>query len=738
MKIDRRSFLAFVIGGGAGTALSPLPWKLTDDLSIWSQRWPWTPIPPKGEATFTASTCTLCPGGCGISVRKIEERVVKVEGLKGHPVNDGGICPLGLCAPQLLYSPTRVTAPLKKVDGVFRRISWDGAIAEIGQKLQALRAAGRPQAVAWIAESDRGTTAELCKRFLTVYGSPNFIRTPSIQDPYESVLFLTQGVRALPGFDIQNADFVLSFGSGLIEGWGSPVFTFRAKNAVQQNHGRVVQVESRLSKTAAKADRWIPITPGTEGALALGLIHVVLKEGLQRRDFVEGHTTGLEALKKAVGAEFAPEAVATATGIEGGAGAVVELARAFAGAKRPLALCGRGSGRVPGRIQEFLAVHCLNALVGAINRPGGVFAVPEPDYIDWPEPEMDAVASKGMQQPRVDGAGSDAYPLARYLLNRLPEALASGPAPPVELLFVSGGNPAHSLHDALAAAAALDRVPTVVSFASHMDETAALADYILPNHAHLERLEDVPAAVGFPRPVLGLAKPVIRPLYDTRHTGDVVLALARAVGGNVAQAFPWKSHAACLQETLGKLWEPLSRKGYLADAKAAPAGFETASGKFEFTNPEIAKIAPYAAPKTAAGDNGGFPLTLVAYDSMRLGAGAAAAAAAPYMIKALEESVLLKNDVCLEINPATARKLGLGEKDEVLLATPKGSCRVRLHFCDGIMPEVVALPRGLGHSAYDRFLAGKGVNVNALIGAVEDNGSGFEAAWGIRAKLSKV
>ncbi len=134
MKIDRRSFLAFVVGGAAGTALSPLPWKLTDDLSIWSQRWPWTPIPPKGETTYVTSTCTLCPGGCGISVRKVEERVVKVEGLEGHPVNDGGICILGLTGPQLLYGPTRVRTPLKKTDGAWRPISWEKAIAEIASR----------------------------------------------------------------------------------------------------------------------------------------------------------------------------------------------------------------------------------------------------------------------------------------------------------------------------------------------------------------------------------------------------------------------------------------------------------------------------------------------------------------------------------------------------------------------------------------------------------------------------
>ena len=114
MKIDRRGFLAFSVGGAAGTALSPLPWRLTDDVAIWSQNWPWTPVPKTGAVSFEKSTCTLCPGGCGIEVRKVGGRPVKIDGLPGHPVNDGGICILGLAGLQLLYGPSRVRTPMQK------------------------------------------------------------------------------------------------------------------------------------------------------------------------------------------------------------------------------------------------------------------------------------------------------------------------------------------------------------------------------------------------------------------------------------------------------------------------------------------------------------------------------------------------------------------------------------------------------------------------------------------------
>ena len=443
MKIDRRSFLSFVIGGAAGTALSPLPWKLTDDLSIWTQAWPWTPVPPDGEASYVNSTCNLCPGGCGITVRKIDDRVVKIEGMKGHPINDGGICVLGLSGAQLLYGPMRVKAPLKKVNGRFREVSWDSAIAEISSKLGELRSKGESHKFACISGTDRGTVPELLNRFLAVYGSANFIRTPSIADSYELTLHMMQGVQGIPGFDVENADFVLSFGSGIIEGWGSPVRMFKANSGWKKSGGKVVQIEPRLSNTAAKSDKWIPIKPGTEGALALGLANVIIKEALYNKSFVDNFSAGFDKWKRRILDGYSPDIVTKVTGID--QAVIVSLARDFARSSKPLAICGRGQGRTPGSVKEFMAVHALNALVGNINKKGGVWTLPEPNYINWPELKMDAVASTGIQKGRTDSAGTGKYLHARYLLNRLPEIINAAEVSPVEILFVSESNPGYTL-----------------------------------------------------------------------------------------------------------------------------------------------------------------------------------------------------------------------------------------------------------------------------------------------------
>jgi anaerobic selenocysteine-containing dehydrogenase len=736
MKIDRRSFLSFVIGGAAGTALSPLPWKLTDDLSIWSQNWAWTPVPKNGEAAYVNTTCTLCPGGCGITVRKIDERVVKIEGMKGHPVNDGGICDLGAAGAQLLYSPTRIKTPQKKVNGKWRNISWESALSEIVEKLQELRANGLPHTVACIGGSDRGTVPELLNRFLTAYGSPNFFRTNSMNDHYELALYLTQGVRAMPGFDVQHADYILSFGSGLVEGWGSPVYMFKGKSALIQNGGRMDQVEPRLSKTAAKADKWIAARPGTEAALALGIANVIISEGLYRQDFIENHSAGFAEYKKRVIDGFSPSAVSKLTGID--AAAIAAVAREFAGARKPLAICGRGAGKTPGSLQEFLAVHMLNALVGSLNRAGGMVAVPEPDYIDWPDVEMDDIASAGIQQGRIDGAGRDQYAYVRYLLDRLPEIVNTSQESPVQMLFVVEANPVYTMANTQAVTKAFEKIPFVVSFSSYMDETAAQADLILPNHIYLERYEDVPCAQGFPESILGLTRPVVEPSYSTRHVGEVIIQLSKEMGGTIAGAFPWDTYRDCLQETLPE-FDTLVEEGFRIDAGISGVQwtnvFETDSSKFEFSNRDIAALPDYQ-PVPAPGDESFYPLLLVPYDSMRLTSGYVGSP--PFLIKAVEDTILQGDDVVLEVNPATAKKLGLSDGQSAMLSTSKGSGRVKIRFFEGIMPGLVAIPRGLGHTGYDKFLAGKGINYNAVSEPVEDPATGLNAAWGVRAKLSKT
>jgi len=741
MKIDRRSFLALSIGGAAGTALTPLPWKLMDDVSIWSQNWPWTPVPAKGENSYAFTSCTLCPGGCGLMVRMVGNRAVKIEGLEGHPVNDGGVCVLGLSGLQLLYGGTRVEGPLKRTGkrgaGHWKKISWDAALAEVAEKLGQLRENDQAHTVACITGSKHGTVPALFKRFMTVYGSPNMMTTPSVSDTLEMALQVMHGVEAQVGYDMENADYILSFGSGLIEGWGSPVRMFRANSAWQDNGVKVVQVEPRLSNTAAKSDQWIHINPGTEAALAMGIAHVMIKESLINNEFVENYTEGYAGWKKMVLDEYAPEKVAAITGID--TMVIVKLAREFARADKPLALCGRGNGETPGSLAEAMAVHTINALAGNINQEGGVFAVPIPEYTAWPETGLDSTAQIGMAKERVDGAGSSPFTLASSLLNRFAAGAMAAKDYPVNALLVSGANPVYSTADAKAFKKAMEKIPYVVSFSSYMDETAMQSDLILPNHVFLERYEDIPVAAGMHRPMVGMTQPVVWPLHNTKNVGDAIIELAGTMGGNIGDAFPWDSYEACLEEVLGDKWDALNEDGLWQDEEFQPAGwgeaFATASGKFEFMNPDMG-VMPSYVPLSLEGNASTFPLVLMPFDSMRLASGYISDP--PFVIKTVEDTILKGKDVLVEVNPATAKSLGLADGKPATLSTPKGEARVLVHYYNGIMPGVVAIPRGLGHTTKDKYMTGKGVNFNELIGSVEDRASGLDTAWGIRAKLSKA
>ncbi|MBI5896384.1 MAG: hypothetical protein HZB24_10430 [Desulfobacterales bacterium] len=190
-------------------------------------------------------------------------------------------------------------------------------------------------------------------------------------------------------------------------------------------------------------------------------------------------------------------------------------------------------------------------------------------------------------------------------------------------------------------------------------------------------------------------------------------------------------------ETLGDQCTTMSEKGFWASEAAAPSwerGFGTPSGKMILMNGTLGAIFMADAPMTPSG--GDFPLQLVPYDSIRLAAGYVGTT--PFMLKTVEETVLKGQEGFAALNPETAVSLGLGQGQPAMLITPVGQASVRVHLDEGVMPGVVSMPRGLGHTAYDAFLAAKGVNINQLVGTMEDPASGLDAAWGIRAKLIKA
>jgi menaquinone reductase, molybdopterin-binding-like subunit len=815
MKLTRRNFIASVVGGVVGIQVTPLPWKFTDDVAIWTQNWPWVPVPPTGEFSEVNSVCNLCPGGCGISVRKVDDRAVKIEGRTTYPTNAGGVCPVGMGGLQLLYDESlRFTGPMKRVgmrgSGEFQSISWKEALSMATERVSALRKAGRPEALAAVDGGGDGTTVSvLVERLMQAIGSPNYVRPPSISDTYRMGNMVMQGRDAPVAYDLENADLIVSFGCGLLEGWGAPGRVMNAWGMWHEGHpekrkARIVQVESRASNTASKADLWMAARPGTDAALALGLAHVIIRSKGYDAGFVSEHTFGFDdwqslggtahtGFKSLVLRDYTPEKVSKVTGVR--PDAIVKLANLFMKAKAPIAIYGKGKNDLNGSLYEFMAVQSLNALAGRINRPGGVL-LPDPLPLNpLPHVTLDGIASEGLNKPRLDQAGGKAYPFTRSLIHRFVDAVNQSPKSPVDTLLVFSTNPAFTLPDGGAFKDALTKIPFIISFSPYRDETANMADLILPDCTYLEKVDDIVWPVGLQYPFYGLSRPVVSPIYNTRNCGDTVIKLAQAIGGSVKSAFPWKRFEEVLKERAKGLYD--AGGGLVRFKPSAPAWkhqtqasgsrqeyksfddmwkklvaggmwyrpvdqardwdwlFKTPSGRFEFYSQGIAEairngsaeemgitagadaacMAHYAPTKEDA-DRSVYPLTMLPYEMINLASGWLPSP--PFLYKTIFDTQLLKDKSFAAINPQTAAKYGLKQGDLVAVQSPVGEARVLIDLFEGAMPGIVYMPLGFGHTGYDEFLKEKGVNPNAIIRAGEDPVSGYPLWWNTPVKLVKV
>ena len=567
-KLSRRDFLKLVGAGGATIGLYKLGLeqsvqealaKVEEGRASSSQEERWTP-----------SVCQLCPAGCGILVRVIGGRAVKIEGHPLNPNNQGRLCPKGQAGLQILYNPDRIKGPLRRIgergSNEWQSISWDEALRLVADKLKELREKGQPHTLVFMHGAKPGPMQDLIARFCQAFGTPNVVEVSGSSDGSSLLVnYLMQGWRAAAGYDWENTNYLLSLGAPLLEAWQPSVRMLRAYSRLRRGRpgarAKIVQIEPRFSVTAAKADEWIPINPGTEGALALSMARVIIEEGLYDREFIENHTFGFEdwadedgeqhiGFKTLVLKSYSPGTASAATGIP--VETIKRVAREFA-ATRPAVAVGNAIWQTNGLFTQ-MAIHALNALVGSIDVPGGVIKQNTPPFAPWPDTAEDGLAEKGLSMPRLDQAGTK-YPLANGVYQALPESiLADDPYPP-NAIFLYEANPLFCSPDPDRFYRAFQKVPFIVSFSPFLDDSTSYADLILPDHVYLEKWVSDVLIPSLGYPVLGLGQPVVQPLYDTKNTGDVLIELARELGGSVAQSFPWPSFEELLRFRLRGIFE---------------------------------------------------------------------------------------------------------------------------------------------------------------------------------------
>jgi menaquinone reductase, molybdopterin-binding-like subunit len=701
-----------------------------------------------GIATWKPSVCTLCSAGCGTLVRVMQgdAEVVrngrtgivkmglakKLEGNPDHPLNRGKLCARGHAALQVLYHPDRIANPLKRRgtrgSDDFQEIGWDDAIAELTSHLNEIRSSGNGASLACLTRPLRGQRAELIARFLKSFGAPPFI----VYEPLDEAVLhqanlLSFGSAALPSLDLGRADYLLSFGADFLGTWNSPVAQSIGYGEMRQGRagrrGKFVQLESRMSQTGANADEWIPCRPGMEGALALGIAHVILSEKLRPRDarsrafaLIAGWSEGLP--------DYTPDKVANQTGVS--AETILRLAHELAAAQSSAAIVGGAALAQTNGMFNALAVNALEALAESGHADPILSFTPKPPIATA---ERAAVSSPDTQ---AGFSGISAFSQAIFKEQRTPKAL---------LLY--DANPVFGAPASLQFREALAKIPYIVSFGSFIDETSAFADLILPDHAPLESwVDDIPES-GSTQSVVSLAPPAVHPLHNTRAMPDVLLDVAQRLGGPVATALPWKTYDAMLRSAYVQLrqrsgaaapqpedefWTKITTQGGWWSTPTR-RGTEAASG-----------AAAHAAVKfTEAQFEGAaqeFPFYFAPFPSQSFRDGSLAHL--PWLQEMPDVITTAMWSSWVEINPKTAAQLRIGQGDLVEVSSQHGSVRAPAVLSPGIAPDVVAMPIGQGHEKFSRFASGRGANPLAILAPVTETETGALAWAATRVKLARV
>ena len=699
-KISRRDFLKLAgVGAATGAALTGC-----GPASRYVVREPYTQMPEytfNGQSTYFATTCRECSAGCGLVVRTYQGRAIKTEGNPVHPVNQGKTCARGQATLHGLYNPDRVTDPVQQSTRGSRNFSemdWDAAVQVVADALSNTDPAG----IAFLLGPAPDHLFDLVSDLTGAIGAPDPVRygALSLFETRATLLQAAQsmlGQSGLPFFDLANADVTFSFGANFLETWLSPLAYTRsyARMRKQEKRGYLVQFEPRMSQTAAKADEWIPIKPGTEGliALAIGQLAAEVRGGALPRAFVDVDVAG----------------VAEESGVP--VEALLHLAQLFVSAERPLAIPGGAALGQSNGLATAEAVLALDAMVGNFGLPGGVFLSPVPPNVD----EYHRPAN--LQE------------MAAFV-----ERMRAGD---VQVLFIHGVNPLFELPKALGFEDAMKSVPLVISFATFPDETAIQADYIFPEHHGLESWGYQRIAVGTDRSTLSGAQPVVVPFYNTRATADVLLAASAETGGELAAALPFADEVAFVQDKLLPLVENKDANFNAAEINTFFAHFQQLGGwwgnQIAFTAPApntLNNAMSVAAPEF----EGEGEFILLPFVSPVL---AESGANKPWLQELPDPTTTVMWNSWVEINPEVGHELGIENDDVVRIVSDAGAVEVSVYLYPAIRPDTIAIPFGQGHTAYGRYAQGRGVNPFDLLG-LKFNEAGDLAYASMKVKIEKT
>ncbi|MBW2029197.1 MAG: molybdopterin-dependent oxidoreductase [Deltaproteobacteria bacterium] len=644
------------------------------------------------------TNCGLCHGGCGMIVYVKEGKMVKVEGDPDCPHNEGALCPMGLAAVQLVYHPDRLKYPMKRTgkrgEGKWRRITWDEALCFMAEKLGEVRKTYGPLGVAVAGGTARPGVFPAVSWFQNAWPTPNRIGYPhNCYTPIMSMGAIMFG--KYPADDMGSAECIVTWGGNLPHTRTARLGK-RYVDALKKGAKRIA-IDPYLSPMASKADIWLQVRPGTDCALALAWLNVIITEKLYDGAFVEKWTTGFDLLKEHV-KPYTPEWAEGITWVP--AERTRRAARLYATTKPAAMFPGVSIEMGVNTTNTLHAVFSLPAITGNIDVPGGNVFVSDqltsgsfcghhkrPD--NW-----DQVVGDFPLLKKVDPAADHAVWHTILTDNPYPirAVLAHGSG-----ALLSHENPRRHVVQAILR---LDFFSVMDQF---MTPTAELADIVLPATTCFERDEIHNISSKTYTPFLPFAAPKsIDPLWECRNDADVFSDLLGRMGIDYGATTLREMIDKWLQEEVGydfeelqkRCWEPLPQqwkryeKGLLRpDGKP---GFATPSGKIELYAEALEKLgsdplpvyveppeSPYATPDLAKE----YPLILTT--GIR----------SPVFFHSQYRQISWLREIhpypMVRINPETAKRYGIRNDDWVCIESPRGSCRQKARLTLGIDPRVI-------------------------------------------------
>jgi thiosulfate reductase/polysulfide reductase chain A len=580
-KLTRRQFIK--IGAGSAGALAV-------GSGLVSKWWGMDGHDPYDPATagdrVVPTFCELCFWKCGVLAHVKDGVVTKITGNPAHPLSRGRLC----------HDPDRLKRPLvrtrKRGEDVFEEVSWNTALDEVAEKLLRIREKYGPEALALFTHGYGGSWF---KHLLRAYGSPN-IAAPSYaqcRGPREVGFFLTfgQGVGSPENTDLPNTRCLVLIGNHLGENMHNTQVQDMA-DAIGQG-AELVVVDPRFSTAAGKARHWLPIKPGTDIALLLAWMHVMITEGRYDQDYVEKHTTGFEKLKAHL-ADKTPEWAYTHTGLK--PEQIRESARFLSGF-RPATLIhpGRRATWYGDDTQRVRAMAILAALLGSWGRKGGFYL---PSRINVPKFPYTKYTYK--PKGKVDKPQESLYPLAdETLASGLCDATIPGTAAyDLKAWLVYGTNLIESLPDPRHTKKAIQELDFIVSIDVLPAEICGWSDVVLPECTYLERCDEVHAPY-YRQPFLAIRQPAVQPMYDSKPGWWIAREIAHRIG--LEDYFPWKDseeYARQRVKAAGYDCAELQRSGVVL-GKTAP---NTEEEGLDLTfDTQTNKIELYSKPLEAMG-----------------------------------------------------------------------------------------------------------------------------------------